>query len=61
LESQPKPRERIAAPRTCFHLEKREAAAVSNRLSVSPCKVSSGTIAAALAALSLAVLAHWFI
>jgi hypothetical protein len=34
---------------------------VSQRLSVNACKISSGTIAAALAALSLAVLAHWFI
>jgi hypothetical protein len=42
-------------------LEKRHLCGVQQRLSLSSSKIGPGTIAAALAALSMAVLGHFFI
>jgi len=44
-----------------FDLEKRHLCGVQQRLSMSSNKIGPGTIAAALAALSMAVLGHFFI
>jgi hypothetical protein len=51
-------REQIPSSGTCIRSGKSEAAAVSQRVSVNDCKVSAFTMAAAIAALSLAVLLH---
>jgi hypothetical protein len=44
-----------------FASQREKVQLVNHRLSAPECKVGPGTIAAALAALSMAVLAHFFI